>query len=175
MAQIRTLSNLVNAVVNLRGCQFAHIVYEGKVPEVNKTESAQIGGAVTKVVSCVCQLNYNYENAVNNRLEKQGQARDFVAQSLPWGVWHTANKIISHKDKLYLRFYCANTNNQISVEYKVNGKSATSEQVQAIKEIVARKAKPRYTQNGLQNPVEPRVVEMANIISLEFNGDEYTK
>lgn len=45
-----------------------------------------------------------YENRVNNLQEKQGDERDFVAQSRTWGE-HVSQALIAHKDKFYIECY----------------------------------------------------------------------
>ena len=103
---ISNFDEFVNSVRNIKGCVFAHIEYTS----VEKLPKKLGLGEVTKNVSGQVQLNYDYENAVKNRLEKQGLPRTFSASSLPWGVWDTPNKIIDNKGTLYLRFYCFKNN-----------------------------------------------------------------
>ncbi len=62
-------------------------------------------GAIFKHVRAVGFVGANYENAVKREGGRQGaeDAAGFVAASLPWGAWHVANKVISHKGDFYLR------------------------------------------------------------------------
>ena len=97
------MKKIVEIMGAVRGCQFANITYvaDGGIPK------KVISGVVTKLVTTSCQVNYSYESAVNNRLEKQGSERVFKAQSLPWGAWVEGfeNKLIEHKGNLYLCYY----------------------------------------------------------------------
>ena len=60
---ISNFDELVNGVRNIKGCVFAHIEYTS----VEKLPKKLGLGEVTKNVSGQVQLNYDYENAVNNR------------------------------------------------------------------------------------------------------------
>lgn len=164
------VSSLMTMVMNLIGCVFAHLTTETTVKIPKKYG---ISGVVTKVVSKVVQLNYSYENAVNNRLEREGKDRDFTAQSLPWGVWFVTNKIIAHKGKFYLRYYDYN-NNVLNKAYFVNGEPATDEQLAIIKEYEKASNKPSNTQ-GLSeaHEVKPLVVAEENIIALKCGEIDY--
>lgn len=164
------VSTLMTMVMNLIGCVFAHITTETivKIPK-----KYGISGVVTKVVSKVVQLNYSYENAVNNRLEREGKDRDFEAQKLPWGEWFVANKIIAHKGKFYLRYYDYN-NNVLNKVYFVDGRPATADELATIKEYEKASNKPSNTQ-GLseEHEVKPLVVAEENIISLKCGEIDY--
>ena len=164
------VSSLMTMVMNLIGCVFAHITTETTVKIPKKYG---LCGVVTKVVSKVVQLNYSYENAVNNRLEREGKDRDFEAQSLPWGEWFVANKIIAHKGKFYLRYYDYN-NNVLNKAYFVDGMPATDEQLAIIKEYEKASNKPSNTQ-GLseEHEVKPLVVAEENIIALKCGEIDY--
>lgn len=164
------VSSLMTMVMNLIGCVFAHITTETTVKIPKKYG---INGVVTKVVSKVVQLNYSYENAVNNRLEREGKDRDFEAQKLPWGEWFVANKIIAHKGKFYLRYYDYN-NNVLNKAYFVDGRPATADELATIKEYEKASNKPSNTQ-GLseEHEVKPLVVAEENIISLKCGEIDY--
>lgn len=164
------VSSLMTMVMNLIGCVFAHITTETTVKIPKKYG---LCGVVTKVVSKVVQLNYSYENAVNNRLEREGKDRDFEAQKLPWGEWFVANKIIAHKGKFYLRYYDYN-NNVLNKVYFVDGRPATADELATIKEYEKASNKPSNTQ-GLseEHEVKPLVVAEENIISLKCGEIDY--
>lgn len=173
MVQINNfaVSSLMTMVMNIIGCVFAHITTETNVKIPKKYG---INGVVTKVVSKIVQLNFSYENAVNNRLEREGKERDFEAQKLPWGEWFVANKIIAHKGKFYLRYYDINNGNVLNKAYFVNGMPATDEQLAIIKEYEKATHKPSNTQ-GLseEHEVKPLVVAEENIIALKCGEIDY--
>ena len=54
----------------------------------------------------VAQVNVDYENSVNNRLEKAGKERDFVSKPRTWGQYmNDSNSIVLHKGKHYLHVF----------------------------------------------------------------------
>ena len=164
------VSNLMTMVMNIVGCVFAHLTTETivKIPKKYGVE-----GVVTKVVSKIVQLNYSYENAVNNRLEREGKDRDFKAQGLIWGKWFVANKIIAHNGKFYLRYYDCNTK-ALNKAYFVNGEPATKEQLKNIEKYEKAKNKPSKKQ-GLEEEHEVKALTVAeeNIIALKCGEIDY--
>ena len=170
------MKTLVSMIENVKGCQFANIMFvaDGGIPK------KVINGNVQKLVRTRVQLNYSYENAVNNRIEKQGGERTFVAQSLPWGSWVEGqeNKLIEHKGNLYLRYY-----EYKGAEYKqtwfVDGEQASAEQFSAIINYLESKKKPssnRQSESGLtENQVKPKLAKVNEILMLNVNGEEWKK
>lgn len=164
-------ASLLNALQGIHKGTFAHIEYNGdeKLPKY-------LGlGIVTKRTSGTIQLNYSYENAVNNRLEKQGEERTFEAQSLPWGQWFINNLIIAHKGESYLRFYTF-SGASMTTQYFVDGRPATDEEVQAIQDYKASRSKGSKTQEGAgleDNQVKPCNVNTKHIISLTCGKCQY--
>lgn len=170
---IMTQVELINQVKAIKGCVFAHIEYysEEKLPK-------KLGlGNVTKYVATNVQLNYGYENAVNNRIERAGGDGNFVAGSLPFGKWETPNKIIEYKGNYYLRFYLYD-GSKPNVSYIVDGRPATKNEVDIISEYKKGLKKNSDTQSaaGLtQNQVKPRMVKFESITNLKCGGVEYTQ
>lgn len=170
------MKTLVSMIENVIGCQFANIMFVagGNIPK------KVISGDVKRVIKTKVQINYSYQNAVNNRLERQGEERTFVAQSLPWGSWVEGqeNKLIAHKDSLYLRYY-----EYKGAEYKevwfVDGEQANAEQFAAIMNYLESKKKPssnRQSESGLtENQVKPKLAKVNEILMLNVNGEEWKK
>lgn len=169
------MKNLVEFIKTIKGCKIASIKY---VSEVKIPKKYGIVGIVEKSVEKQVQVNYCYENAVNNRLEKQGDEREFVAQSLPWGQWveGQVNKLIEHKGELYLRVYSVNSGTKVKVEYFVDGVAATDEQIAIIKEYEQSKNKVSATQAEMglvENQVKPSSVKVRNITMFRVGGETY--
>jgi hypothetical protein len=169
------MEKIIEIISGVKGCQFANIMYvaDGGIPK------KVINGVVTKLVITDCQVNYNYENAVNNRLEKQGDKRNFVAQSLPWGCWVEGleNKVIEHKGTYYLRFYNTPNANVKSLWF-VNGKQASSEEFAKIMQYLQTKKTTSNTQAEkglLENQVKPKLVKIENILRLAVNKQVFEK
>ena len=120
-------------------------------------------------------MNYDYENAVNNRLGKQGLPRTFSSSSLPWGVWDTPNKIIDNKGTLYLRFYCFK-NNKLETDYFVDGRPMTANEKKIMDDYKdgLKKGSTKQSNEGLtENQVEPRSVTMSSITALKCGELDY--
>lgn len=159
-------------IENLKGCKIATITYTSIVKLPKKYG---ITGVVEKVVTKQVQLNYSYENAVNNRLAKQGTQADFQAQSLPWGAWVVGqeNKLIEHKGDLYLRMYSVNTTTKSQTTYFVNNQVASDEQQKVIALYEQSKNQQVGTQSavGLQaNQVRPMNIKLSNVLELKVDG-----
>lgn len=168
---------LYSIISNLKGCQFAHIVTLTEVKKIPKKWGFD-GAVVTKRFEGAVQLNYTYENAVNNRLEKQGNERTFESAPLRWGEWEIFNKVITHKGARYLRYYGCNTTNKPNVEYFVNGRPATAEETDRLKayEATKYKASARQSAEGLNtNQVVVRDVAFENVQYLKVGGQTYIK
>lgn len=167
------MKNLFEFILGVKGCQFTSISFisDGGVPK------KVIGGNVTKLVKCQAQIGYNYENAVNNRIAKQGGEATFEAERLPWGEWEIPNKVITHKGERYLRYYYT-ANGAIETIWFVNGRIASSEEYAKIMAYLASKDKTshRQTLEGLvDNQVRPRTVKFANILTLAVGGEVWQR
>lgn len=169
-----------SGIRSIKGCTFISMRYASE-PSLNKSEKLAVslmGGfdkivPIVKIVYGQFQANYSYENAVNNRGEKeQGHSIDFIAAPLRWGQWveGQVNKLIEHKGELYFRFYGLK-NGKVENEYFVGGKPATSEQIEFIKKCTEKGDVKTQTSAGLtENQVIARNVKLSNIIDLTING-----
>jgi hypothetical protein len=169
------MKTLIEKIENLKGCKIVTITYRTSVKLPKKYG---IDGAVTKETKTQGQLNYDYTNAVNNRLEKQGGEREFQSKSMAWGAWVKGqeNKLKEHKGELYLRFYTMK-NAKSEKQYFVNGMPATAEQIVVIKNYESSK----YQQSGTQaavglvdNQVMPKDIKLSNIIELRVDKEIIT-
>ena len=164
---------LAQMLINLNGATICNLTYITDAKLLKRGNPLK-DCKVDKIESLVCQFGYNYQNSVNNRLEKQGDEREFVADSLPWGKWIVVNKIIEHNGELYARFYVMQGGKR-EVLYLVNNEIATSAQVEVIKQFTpARKESNRQAESGLtENQCKPFTINLKNVISLKVNGEEY--
>lgn len=164
---------VLNAMQALKGCTFATLAYTTSCGFPKKS-------GLDKVEKCVtikgAQLNYDYENAVNNRAEKAtGAPVNFKAGSLPFGAWVQGleNKVIEHKGAYYLRFY-TQKNSHTSVEYIENGQPCDQARVAQIKAYLATKGQSvSGTQAAVgltDNQVEPKALTISKLHYLTFNG-----
>ena len=172
MNNVIKVSNFMTQIINLKGCKIASITTRTSVAVPKKY---MVGGEVTKVTTKEVQINYDYEDAVNNRLKKEGKAPTFSAKSLPWGEWLIPNKIITHNGKCYLRMY-EFKGAKHETKYFVNGQPANEYQLIAIKEYENSKRKPSTTQGLTQeNEVRPTNVAEENILAFKCGEIQYNK
>lgn len=161
----------IKSLESVKGCTFCNIAYKTDV----KAPKYLGLGKVEKYVVVNGQFNYDYETAINNRLEKSGKERNFDGQKLPWGSWLYPNKVIENKGKFYLRFYCVK-GQRPNVTYYVNDRPATDNEVATIKAWQDTLAKGSATQaaSGLtENQVEPRNIEVVKIDEFKGGGIHY--
>lgn len=131
-----------------------------------------LGRNVTKYTYKMVQIGCNYESSVNRRRGNEGLAKNFVAESLPWGEWLVVDKVITHKEKTYYRVYDY-ADNIIAQVYYVDGQVATSEQVDVIKAFL--KSRAHSSRQGVDKEVRPTNIEESNILSFKCGGNEYNK
>ena len=170
-------SQVINHVAPIKGCMFATIAYFTNCgfPKKSGLQNVQ-----KYVVAKSEQINYDYENAVKSRAEKEvGTQVNFVAQSLPFGhyVKGLENKVIEHNGEYYLRFY-EQKNAVVEVTYFENGQPCDQARVAQIKAYIASKGKPTSgTQAAVgltQNQVKPKALKINNICYLTCNGQTTT-
>lgn len=176
---MNTLSQngLFELLVSLNGATIVNVTTISAV-RMNKRGNPFVenGNEVTKQTTRTCQFGYSYENAVNNRLEKQGDERTFKSESLSWGEWEIPNKIIAHKGKRYGRFYSLNGGNETTTIYFVDGVVASPEQVAIIKtfEVGHSHGSGRQAEEGLtENQVKPMNIALDTILTIKVNKETY--
>lgn len=166
-----TMNTIYNTLNALKGNNFIAVatLTEAKMNKRNNP----LAGRVMKLTESVYQFGYSYENAVNNRLEKQGDERTFTTDSLPWGNWIVPNKFIAHNCEIYVRFYTA-ANNQPKITYFVDNRLATAEEIEIIKAFTpAPKESAKQAAHGLtENQVKPMAINLKNILKIKINGEE---
>ena len=172
-------SELISVVNGVRCCKFCQVSYVSPIESVNKK---LIGGRKNEYyneVSTVSsmngvQVNANYQNAVNNRIEDGGEK--FVAESLPWGTWLTPNKLIEHNGKVYLRLYMTKSTTTDKTYYR-NGVACDCETAKAIASTM-RESKPsaRQAEVGIEvaDMVKPFTVCLDNLLQFTVDGVIYT-
>ena len=134
---VMTESQFVDYLNNVKGCQFVNVMALTDA-DMNKGRGKNKNpyyGRVKKFSVVRMQFGYNYVNAVNNRLEKEGKERTYTGEKLPWGKWETFNKIIKHDGNYYIRTY--NVPKHIGhTYYLLDGERVTPEQLAEIKPYI---------------------------------------
>lgn len=110
------LDGLVKALMTIKGATPATFEAITEV-KMNKTNNPYFSRVKKKQKSNVF-INFNYANAVNKQLTKEGKEADFVPQARKWGVHVPGTPLILHKDAYYLeaRFL----NNEPKTEYMLD-------------------------------------------------------
>lgn len=167
-----TANQIVSMMSNVKGATICTIV-SATEPKMRKTANPYIG-RVKKLTKVQYQFGYNYENAVNNRLKKEGKEPNFSTASRKWGEWVIPNKVAEHKGEFYLRFYTME-NATPKVVYLVDNRLATPEEVAEIKTFIPASAPSnRQVEAGLtEHFVEPRELKATSILQITLNGTTY--
>ena len=166
-----TTSSILPTLLSINNGSFVG-VHSLTEPKMRKTGNPLVGHKVQKLTVQTLQFGYSYQNAVNNRIDGD---KTFTAEPLKWGEWLVPNKVITHKGKLYARFYKVDNGTAPSVMYLIDGVVATEEQEQVIKTyLVAPAPSARQAEVGLtEHQVKPRDFAFDSIIGLAVNGEMY--
>lgn len=142
---------LVKFLCDFTGCSFVSAIWVSDTESMNnklaamkatdengneygralKANNPLFGRLTATFVGRNLQFGIDYQNSVNNRLERKGIEGDFTAEKLPWGDWYkylndkgeeeTAfKKVIFHNGKFYIRLYKVK-NTEIRATYYLDG------------------------------------------------------
>lgn len=176
MEKIRiSRSQFVEFLRNLKGCQFCNIMALTDADMYLRNNPYR--GRVKKFTITPMQVGYDYETAVNNRLRKEGKEANFVADKLPWGEWLTGmrNKVIAHKDMLYLRTYCVR-NARPRTYYLVDGHIASVEEYKEFSQwLKPASTSDKQSAHGLEEEfqVKPRDYKFSSIVAITINHTRF--
>ena len=154
---------LVDLIKGTKGATFITFKAETKV-KLNK--SNPYFDRVTKQSEVNAQLNFNYENAVNNRRANEGKERDFQTKGLKWGGKAHNNSVVENNGKLYLQVRVLKSLESI---YQVDGKNISKDE--ATKIIPERKS--YAAGQGVESEVIVRTYGIASIKEVTMNGIKY--
>lgn len=170
-------------------------------PGLNKThrdtkESIEVAlgcVGIVKEAEGVYSIGLIYENAVNNKLDREGFEKNFEAAPLKWGKWVPGSKIfLTHtsegetEEKTYVRLYMYPDNKLCAdcrevVYYKVLADGSEVEMSPAEFEVAKgflpkEKKKETLTEGGSFNAAKPIVnsVKIENITFVKTGGIEHT-
>jgi hypothetical protein len=164
-----TFSQFSDYLNNLKGCQFINLyaLTDAKMYLRNNPYK----GRVKKFNTVQLQFNYNYEQAVNNRLEREGKEPNFSTEKLPWGKWVFRNKVIAHNGELYMRTYRVRNSNEHTI-YLLDGHLVSEEEMADIQKwLKPESTSSKQEEKGLEEElqVKPRTYQFDNIISVTLN------
>ena len=164
-----TSAQFVQFVSNLKGCQFINVMALTDADMYLKGNPFR--GRVKKFSITPMQFGYDYENAVNNRLAREGKEANFSADKLPWGHWLMPNKVIEHKDMYYLRTYCVR-NRRPRTYYLVDGHLASCEEYKEFAPFLKEPStSDKQKSHGLDEEfqVKPRDYKFSNLVAITIN------
>lgn len=107
-------------------------------------------------------LGVNYENAVNNALERRGEERDFVAQK-PFGKEYVkGSRWLMTDEKTHTKFYVAlDCVGGVKKTFLIDGREATEDEIADLKENYLDRPKPNA------NGVKWRTYSAESILSIK--------
>lgn len=125
-----------------------------------------------------CQVNFNYENAVNNVLKKEGKDPEFEAGSLKWGTLIYGTPFLVHTKKgssdpsVYLRTRVLKSGIK---EYYLDGKFVDHIPLrdQIISFIPAKEGSWAHQGVNAENEVIVRTFKMESIKAITHRGETY--
>ena len=179
MTKIITADEFVNIINNIKGCEFASLVYTTDVKSMN---GKFIGGKqcpyynreskVTELGSA--QIGKDYGKAVGNRIADEGVT--FEAESLPWGTWKRVHYLITHKGETYLRAYLAKST-KVATTYYLDGQlpvdGYTTEDIMSYVRPTHTSAKQSALGIEDREQVKPLTINVSNIVYAVINKVKY--
>lgn len=133
-------------------------------------------GPIFKQCRGVGLVGADYQASVNREGERQGVQADYKAESLPWGQWKIANKVIEHKGQLYLRTQSSPGQRRKSpvrlVAYRnATGQFLPSEQVKPL--LPEKRESEKQQSAGLEKTVWIRTYGFSSIKKVRFGGQTF--
>lgn len=148
------------------GAQPASVQYV-TTPKINKEGKIKFG-EITRIANMGIMIGYNYQNSVNNQLERENELKNFMAQQL----WRGKGKRISLALSTHIEkgtFYMSYKSQQTFKSYHFD---------LALNFIPVSLLKPFFPVNnykcqGTAKPVYHREISIDNIRRLKFKGNSY--
>lgn len=157
-----TQETLMSLLSEVRGATFATIIASTD-PKLKKTGNTL--GSVRKVSRVNVTLGFQYENAVNRQLAREGAEPEFEAAPRQWGR-KVSPMFVEHKGKMYL-------------ETKVEKALGHSFQDAEGKEIDSKLVEPFLparsdsSRQGTEKEILVRDYAIDSIVGISFKGEDY--
>jgi len=142
-------------------------------PKMNKTGN-QFYGRVRKVTDYFnIQLGTDYANTINNRLEKQGEEGNYVAEKAK-GM-HRYNDYFMQSDKdenqFYLNIIFNKAESHTETAWMVDGRLATEEEIKEFTAFIPKSSPCKKQEDaGLEKQVEIRRPKLQNVIKITLGA-----
>lgn len=150
-------------------------------PKMNKGRGANTNpllGRVEKKSVCRYKFNADYENALRNKQARLGLPQDFVSEPMKGKNWLFKNKVEKslNDDTLYMRLYLV-PEQKVKVTYYVDGRTATAEEVEVIKQWTPKSSKSfKQLEHGIpiDEQLEVRSPKFESITKIRMDRKEIT-
>jgi len=161
--------DFVDTILRKKGATF---ITFSAVTEVKMNKSVVLNGTkqtnpfyarVAKESTVNAQINFNYENAVNNRREKEGSERDFQTAGLRWGNKNSNNSIVYNNGQWYLQVRVLKV---YSTKYFVDNKETPKSEIEQYLPV----RKEGSGRQGVENEIIIRTYKLDNITSITIDG-----
>lgn len=165
---------LFTKLFNQNGATFVGLLTE-VIPPMRKTGNPYLN-KVTKRQFHNVQIGFNYTNAINNRRDKEGEEKDFVASPRKWGRRINGTPIVEHvKSGEYGVNYYLETRvlNSQKPDYYLNGVKLNNEVV--LNDVLSFMSKKHSNaeHQGVENEVIVRDFRLDSIIAVTLNKETY--
>lgn len=155
-------ATLLALLAQIKGATFATIISE-TTPKLKKTGNNL--GHVRKVSRVNVCLGFQYDNAVNRQLGREGQEGDFVASPRQWGVKITP-MIVEHKERFYLE-----TKVEKSLDTQYIDEDGKEIPFALVKPFLP--AKRKSSRQGTEKEILVRDYALDSIKTIAFGGETY--
>ena len=150
-------------------------------PKMNKGRGANTNpllGRVEKKSVCRYKFNADYEKALRNKQARLGLPQDFVSEPMKGKNWLFKNKVEKslNDDTLYMRLYLV-PEQKVNVTYYVDGRTATAEEVETIKQWTPKSSKSfKQLEHGIpiDEQLEVRSPKFESITKIRMDRKEIT-
>ena len=177
MIQKKINAHQLQDVINLiPGHRFITITTETDY-RMNKRNNPYFGN-VTKRCTANVQIGFDYENAVNNRQEKETGERNFTAQERTWGGKvdnKTVSKVEANSDvKQYVALGYKSKPSSVTYFLKDTGAEVNIDDIKMYAVSKPTTAEVAAKQGvSEENAVVYRNVKMGNVKEITYNGVHY--
>jgi hypothetical protein len=129
-------------------------------------KSNPLHGRLTKRSEVNAQINFSYENAVNNRLQVEGKDADFKSSGLKWGDKNHCNSVIEKDGNFYLQVRVLKS---LESTYFIDGKFVNKSE---IKDNLPERKTCADSQGG-EKEIIIRSYKISSIKEVTMNGFNY--
>ena len=159
--------DLVAMMLRNKGATAVTIVARTELA-MRKTGNPYVG-QIFKVSRVNGMIGFRYENAVNNQLGREGEAKDFIAKPRSWGVHIDGTPLIEHKGNYYLEM---KVEKSLDHRYEdASGNELDDVTLDLVRAFMPVKNKP--VSQGTEKEIICRDYKVEKILSITYRGTCY--